>query len=360
MPRFIAHAGAHKTGSTAFQIWVRDNRALLFDHGLLTPGAGASLDGNYRAFFECWASAEKGTPQSRANLRGMIDRSISTAPSHDILISAEYMSTVDALSLVAPFAAEVAARGYERHVVIVVRDQADTFNSANAQLSKMLIRDHSFAEMVEGRMGIGGANWANFAATYAAHGFEVHVLTWDDGFRSTGSTRAILNHPLFARYDLPDPGAPQRHNESIGERGMIVSDLVAAAAKADNGVLPVVLRRRLRTMIAMRLSALGPDRPFNGLTPAIAAQIAAMYEQSNAAFASRYLDRPWREIFPAPTIPDRPSPETLDDLSPPEADRVRSVADTIIARARAANWFVRGPSAGRDHDRQAAASEISD
>ena len=48
MRQFIVHFGAHKTGTTAFQRFLQDNRDILTAAGLCIPRLPEGQDGNYQ------------------------------------------------------------------------------------------------------------------------------------------------------------------------------------------------------------------------------------------------------------------------------------------------------------------------
>jgi len=337
MPRFIVHAGAHKTGTTAYQAWLQAHHAALAQAGYIVPAKLSAPDINHRLLIEALAGVRRANRPEPKDIAEALDRLLRDRPSHDVIISSEYLARAEGRILVPVLARAIARYGYEPHAILLVRDQGPMLCSWFMQERKVMRTTGNFAHFVDDCITQKLCDWSLLADMFEREGFTFHALAYDRDARSAGSVATINALPLFDRGALP-AGRPDAHNESLGVLGGIVTDIVREAAETDGIRLVQAIRLWLQQIISGRALLLD-DRSFNGLTPEIAARIETAYAQSNGTFARRHLDRPWRDIFAAPTVPDRPSPETLADLSPADARRVLRLADRIIARARAANWF---------------------
>ena len=231
----------------------------------------------------------------------------------------------------------IAALGYEPHAILVFRDQASFLNSVHAQQRKVIAPICDFATYVTQRIHFGSGDWAGIADILTQAGFALDCLAYDADFRARGSVATIRAAPVF-RTALPPPGDDDRANESFGEKALIVADRLRRAAERDAVTLRTPQKNRIRAMITAALPEIGADRPFNGLTPDLAATIAAGYAESNARFARDTLGREGA-LFDPVLAPDHPSPETLEDLPGAIARPLRRIARHIARECRRADWF---------------------
>lgn len=340
MRRFIAHIGARKTGTTAFQMWLRGRRAEMIAANYLPPSVGAGARGNHRGLVDMMTGG-KSAGRARQSPRAAFEREAHAHPCHDILISTEILEGGPGLKLAAPLGEAIDRLDARKIAILVVRDPVAYYNSGFAQVRKtMRGKLLDFAAYAEQGMQKGRADWRSKVLIYENAGFEVVVIPYDRAFTELGAPRSILSHSLFG--DLAtrfDWSAPRIHNPSMGAIGLIIMDRVRAAMIAEAPGSGPEAPLALRELVARQAARCFDDRAFNGMTSALQAKLLDHHAGTNSWIADRYFGRRWDEVLPPPPVPAEPSPRALDELSPRLAVEVAREADRIIEIAREKGWL---------------------
>lgn len=330
MRRFIAHLGAAKTGTTAFQMWLKAHRAELLAAGYLTPERTPRL-GNHRNV--AMALAGIGDQPNSAAIAEATLREIAAHPGHDVLVSAEALASVDYMRTLAPALTDRLG-DFEKVAILSVRDQIAHYNSGFAQRRKAMRRnDRDFDAYLRESLANGRGDWRGIVEFYEALGWRMIVLPYNAEAKARGITRTILSLPEFGdlagRVPLDEP---VERNASMGAIGLIVMDLIQDAidpAGERDTIAPAELRERVAAVAARRFD----DRPFNGFTAETRDAVIARFAEGNRWIAERFLGAPWDVACP-PSPPAARSPRQLGDLPPDVADRVRRTAERMTGEAR--------------------------
>lgn len=331
MRRFIVHIGAHKTGTTAFQMWLKANRSSLLPHGILVPEKSPQL-GNHRGMLTALAD-QISTQQRVVQMKSAILREFAAYPDSDILASAEALCGAETRTILPQLSAAIDDIADEKVAILVVRDQVAHFNSGFAQRRKaMRNNERDFGVFVRESMASGRGDWRAIVQDYEAHGFRMFVLPYNAEFKALGVARSILSLPIFD--DLADNisfGDIEVNNPSMGAVGLMIMDIVRSAIDPEGTIdtrAPSELRERVAAIANERLK----DAAFNGFSDTAREALIKHFAEGNDWIAERFLRGPWNDICPpAPTAPV--SPQRLTDLRPRQAAAVERIAARMIAYA---------------------------
>ena len=92
MPTVFLHAGMHKTGTSAFQQFMQDQRHWLLEHGYYVPETGRTKGGAHHLLVRAIAGLPG--PPAFADLPSALTKEISEAGQPDLIISSEAMSHI--------------------------------------------------------------------------------------------------------------------------------------------------------------------------------------------------------------------------------------------------------------------------
>jgi hypothetical protein len=333
MPRFILHVGAHKTGTTAFQLWAWSHREQLEDAGYLYPRHGASPAGNHARLSAALAGLDEVDPDTAARMVEGLTEDMAAAPELDVLVSAEGMSRFKYLRHLPTLRAHIRRHGYGALVLMAVREQVAWRNSCYAQMRETLVPLPPFAEfMPDARSG----NWEWMEDRYRKAGFAFRALAFDAAFRRAGAAAAMVQAPGLRRLrGLPGlrPQDRRESNPTLNAHQLLACEVVRETLAGPGAAVPPVVRRRIQPLLLRTIRDL-PGPRFNGFTPEAAAAMTAQMAESNDRFALKHFERPWAELFPAPEPADV-TPSRVEELDAPTRAMVEDAAARTLAEARA-------------------------
>jgi len=329
--RIVVHVGAPKTGSSAFQEWAVRNREALLGAGFLYPASGATEGGNHAPL--AWALGGMiEDPARAAHLVRSLERELTAHPDHDVILSAETMTSLRYLPNVTRLYRALAEHGEQVTVVQVVRDQVPWRNSCYAQAREMLTPLPPFREYVAiGKHGPRGGNWEFLEDRYRRAGFSYEALAFDGELRRKGIVAAMAELPSLAGIAPLTADSKHEANPSVNDTALLVAERVRAAIAGPGATVAAGMRPQLMPLIQRHTRRL-PGASFNGFDEPLADVIRTAYRTTNQAFARRHFARDWDDLFP-------PAPIThisVDDVTAlPEREQrvVRDAAGRIIVDA---------------------------
>ena len=134
MPTVYLHAGMHKTGSSAFQHFMQDQRNWLLERGYLVPKTGCAKGGAHHSLARVIAGLPG--PPAFADLPNALTKEISEAGQPDLIISAESMSTMmRAPELLGRFLDFFGALGYSVAVILYIPEEPAAFNNIYSHIN---------------------------------------------------------------------------------------------------------------------------------------------------------------------------------------------------------------------------------
>ena len=298
--RWIIHIGAPKTGSTAIQRCLSDNRAALLERGVLYPDVSLRgwghhdlaflLDGGYPA----WATPQ---PRPLAALRADLQAAVAQHAAPCIVLSSEnFFIYPRPAELRALLRAAGLQQGDRLSIVCYLRRQDE------AQMSwyNQTVKAQGYAGSFESSLRLHHGLW-----DYAAR-----LRPWLDEFGNDGlqirlyepAGQADVCGDFLGLLGVASAGL-QRPADRVNER--INRDILELQRVVNRLPMKVTSKRRHhKQLIALTAAAAAQgifdDRPF--LTPPAARQLMQSYEPSNAWVARTFFGR-----------------ETLFEASPPDA-----------------------------------------
>jgi hypothetical protein len=351
---FVVHTGARKTGTTALQAWLQRERDALKAQGVLVPGFGVGGFGNHGMLIRALVSAPDCPAAEAAALRESLRREATAHPRHLIVVSSEYVETPACSTRLARLAEAIRELGREPVAVFGCRDQAAWLNSLHAQRRKTFLPTLPFDRFVDAALAHGRGDWRAWSEELEAAGFAVAPFAYTDAARREGVVTTMTRLlPLAAAAPLAARAPRHEVNSSLGSLGLILADVVRERVEASHGRAVGDQGGPLRRLVTQQARAFA-ETPFNGLDAKLAGEVRARFADSNRAFAARYLERPWDELFPAPREWPAVSPQKLEDLDPTRRQAVLRAADEVLRRADARGLWSRvvsGPARARSSRR---------
>lgn len=271
------HMGAHKTGSTAVQGWLKSNADALQGAGLSLPLHLAGEKFNFPSLAVALCNTPKDRlPPHKATLQNFTDW-LNGLSDGDVIVSAERFSTSAARSPMGPCERYFAHRGFRTEAVFFIRNRLDWLNSSIAQRAKRLNSSAILSRPVVPDI-VQRMNWQRSLARIEKTGITVRAAVYPprDGTplpeqfcKLTGIDQRL---PTDISFETPSK------NASLGEIGVLLGISV-------RDLLPDRATRHQRLAISGALIQAMTDLPdarFNGLNER---QIAALEENFAATDA---------------------------------------------------------------------------
>ncbi len=332
---FVVHTGAHKTGTTAVQGWLQHEREGLKACGILVPATGVGGVGNHAPLIRALAEAPDFPAAEAARLREALRQEAAAHPQHTVVISAEHAETPRFRPLLPRLALAIRELGREPIAVFGCREQGALLNSRHAQRRKAFLPVRPFERFVAAALARHSGDWQGWAARLQAAGFAVAAFAYTEAVKKAGVVSAFARVPSLAAAAALAARAPRDEvNPSLGSQGLVLADEVRARVAARRHPVGAGHRGPLRRLVT-RQAAAWQDTPFNGFGAEQAQAVRSHFAEGNRAFAERYLDRPWDELFPEPQVWPAVSPSTLEDLDPARREAVLRAADEVLRHADA-------------------------
>jgi hypothetical protein len=322
------HVGPHKTGTSAIQWFLKENRLELLKHGYFVPESG-TLHGAHHPL------ARKLCGQELANHKqsGATDfvRQLNQMASQAVVISSE---TLDGLLRNADYARTffswLRQLELEPKLIVFPRNQPQWINSRYAEAARGFSLSEPFESYARGvaqRRDLKYSFLVELAETYNAT-LIARPFT----------TETIANGivPIFLQAIGADPSqfrdTEVRRNQTVGPFTVSVARLVSRSVLGTARQFKYRQATRCKITLAAYLEKNRlRDFGYCGLSTAMARQIEATCWSDNDAFARRVWDRPWNEIFGNDTGQEF-TPNDFDMCEPDQATQQllsRTVSELI-------------------------------
>lgn len=341
MRQFIVHFGAHKTGTTAFQRFLQDNRDILTAAGLCIPRLPEGQDGNYQGLARVMAGEYNQYPNRVRRFMRSLDPIVRPSFKDDVLISSEHLSSGKFRPYLSTFANSIDALGFKKIAILVIRDQISWFNSRISQKRKMLLETPlPFQEHVTEMISEGEGDWDDLCRKLQTLGFKVVVIANNERFNKKGVVRSLFETPPIKAYASKIKLAePMIYNTSFGAKQQILADLIRDYISITLN-LPThkVDRHALRNIMVDCFAEQMTDSPYNGFTPAFRKHVLAHFKASNARLAKTYFPEVGADMFPQKHMPEI-SPQLISDLPSAQQVLLRNIAEKVINHANRQGLF---------------------
>lgn len=308
MKKLILHVGYPKAGSTSLQRFMFDNRVALAERGILypvSPNMKAINQRNIGHQLELRDRDKHLFEPAGFSFNGL--RELAASPSADtIIVSAEVLlNAADCPHKLTPLARLIEETGLSPQIVAFVRPQHLWLNSYFAQRTKRLNNKQRFSNFFDCNL-----NFArnHFAATLqcwtAIAGAELTVLPFTAKmlqpnietvfFKATGLDRR-LDGVLGGQ-------SPNAKNVSPGPKTIEACRRTASRLMGRYDVERDGLAFQTMSALSREIILAGEDlgwnnERFNGLSNEMCMRVRTAYAGENEAFARRYWDASWDDIF---------------------------------------------------------------
>ena len=325
MRRIFLHAGEPKTGTSAIQLLLRDNREALRDLGYLVPSAGASRSGNYEGLIS--AILGQPVPPRFAGCLEALHAEIGVHPATTVIVSAEcldYAFRIDEKrERILSFFRDL---GLATTVVMFVRADAEILSSAYAEQVKSFLSACTLGEFV-----VGHRRYIHLLKLAGLPGIETIFRPYNMELRHAGAAREFLRV-----IGVPDPalgclGAEPRVNESLGPIAVAAALEIRKRIEATGRQPTDQQRQALKAELLRLIAQEEAEPPFYGVDANLFQVIEDRAAKNREQFARIAWGKSWHEVFAS----DRAEPKQCNAFDQTTA---RPEAQKRYERITAALW----------------------
>ncbi|MBA3519472.1 MAG: hypothetical protein H0T75_17960 [Rhizobiales bacterium] len=296
MRKFIIHAGLHKTGTTAIQMFCIENREALLDLGYLYPKSGTNKGGNHGGLIKSIVDETRRERFDDAKADFLAE--IKSHPDATVVISAEYLE------------AYLARRARRRQIlnfflkltnqiqiVVYIRPAPAQLNSSFVQVVKAFRSHLSFQDFVEARADHIGGKYLQLMQVADPPQVEATFLPYNDEVRRCGIVSHFLKTIGLSSGQIATLPPERRVNESIGPIAVAVANELLSQHVASGSPPSDRQRAELRKTLAALIAKEAPEPPFQGMHAEFIQKIAASSSRDQEKFARSIWGRKWSEVF---------------------------------------------------------------
>jgi hypothetical protein len=321
MAKLFLHAGGYKTGSTAIQAYLMENRAVLAERGLVTPLAGADKGGRHLPLVRTIVGEEVSAKVARTP--DLLIDELAATPGHDVVISCETLEAQ--LPAALPFFRSL---GRDLQVVLYVRNQPQKLNSGYVQEARMLRARHSFLDSVTRALIDTRLRYSAWLVRTDLTADEITFRPYSGAVREDviGDFLTTLGVP---RADLPPP-ASTRENVSMSAVGVAALRMLSRWSFDEALLVKAKARNQIVEIIEQEDAALGLPT-FQGFDAALFEHITRNFHGDNQWFAQEVWGTSWADQFGDDLAPlDQPNEINVDG----EETTLLGEARRVFAKAR--------------------------
>ncbi len=299
MPDCFLHIGAHKSGSTTIQAFLRRNRRKLRSLGYHVPQAGVQGAGaaHHHLAYEFAGSAN--FDRAHGGWADLIEEVKSLAGEHLILSSEAFERPMAKPHRADDLRRRLADVGYGLKVILYLREQDAYMNSAFATQVRHMRRELAFERFIDDALeDVRFDYWGSHAALLEETAIETNMRPFSRSVLAGGLCRDFLSALGL------DAGAAARFEEERPRNASPGPKTVAALLRIRQLAGPAIdaLPRHERSMLARDVGRAG-DRlgwngeAFYGLDPDTRRRIRERFAASNDRIAQAAWGRPWGDVF---------------------------------------------------------------
>ena len=293
------HVGPHKTGTSAIQWFLQENRAELLKHGYFVPESETKR-GAHHALAEKLAGMEIG--EHREPLVAKSIRALGETPAETIVISSEALEGIlESRKHAQVFFSRIAELNLEPKLVLFPRNQPQWINSSYSFSVKSFRRSDPFQSSARAFPQSPGARFSRWIELADAYALELIARPFTKQILARGVVPQFLQ-TIGINSSSQFRGGEIRRNEAVGPFTVSVARDVLRSIGDNASRLTWLQAERCRTGLAAYLGEKGlADAGYCGLTTALARHIEQELRLDNDYFAQRAWGGAWAEIFAADT-----------------------------------------------------------
>jgi hypothetical protein len=291
MRRIFLHAGQPKTGTSAIQVMLHENRQALEDLGYLVPKAGADRTGNYAGLID--AILGEPVPPAYAHCVEAFQQEVNAHPADTVIVSAEsldYRFRNDVKrERILSFLRDL---GLVTTLVIFIRPDAEAFSSAYAEQVKSFLFDCTLREFV-----LRQRRYVHLLKLAQLPGIQTIFRPYNAEIRRAGAAREFLRVIGLPEDALESLGPERRVNPSVGPIAVAVAREIRRRLQ-QTGCQPtdkqrLALKAELLTMIEQE----EPEPAFYGVDADLFREIDHREAEDREKFAQAAWGKSWQAVF---------------------------------------------------------------
>ena len=331
-PQIVLHVGAHKSGTTAFQAWMKANSAALADARISVPVWLLDRDGNAANLAKALAASNLYQAQEDFQRLSDFSQFAREARGRTIFFSAEAFETSVSEGGIATVADRFQALGLrKRAAVLIIRNQIDALNSEYGQRRKRMMTAKPSDEALEAVFSRGRKNWWLQRQSLQDSGFDARLGVYRGRDPDMPIARQVML--LAGLADRLGDGMnfeAETANESIGELGCVAAQHLSAMLDKRGRAIGIPERRWVSNLL-IEVCAEFRDHPYNGFTAESRARIMAHFKDSNLCLAPhlRDGDEELQRLMTTRSDDREKSPETWKDLTAPQFQTVVAMLEVV-------------------------------
>jgi hypothetical protein len=303
MKRIFLHAGQPKTGTTAIQYFLGQNREELTRLGYLFPREGLSHIHNHGPLVSD-IRGEPASPQHRGSARRLA-RTLQENPLPNAVISAERLfpdfgeclATGSRNTVVEYFS----QTGIPTRIVSYLRADPARLNSVYIQKIKSFRVDVSIPDFVADQLGRIEVPYMKFLEMAVPSKVDLAFRPFDRSVQQRGVVRDFLLAVGLSEQQAAMVGQEQRLNDSLGPVALEAARATLARIKR-NGLDPTLRQRRaLRDALFRLVEQDRPEPTFYGMDESLSELVDRTLGEDREAFSRAVWGKSWGEVF-APQV----------------------------------------------------------
>jgi hypothetical protein len=325
MRRIFLHAGEPKTGTSAIQLLLHENREAFEHFRYLLPKAGASRSGNYANLFE--AILGRPVPPRYAGCVERFRQEVNTRAADSVIVSAEsldsHFRSDENRERILTFFRDL---GLATTVIIFIRRDAEALSSAYVEQVKSFLYDVTLRDFVLRRR-----RYVHLVKLAQLPQIQTIFRPYNAEVRRAGAAGEFLRVIGLPEDAVRYLGPERRVNESVGPIAVAAAREIRRRIE-QTGRQPTDRQRKALKMELFRLiEQEPPEPPFYGVDADLLEEIERRVAEDREKFAQAAWDKSWETVFGS----DEPAPNQCNAF-----DAATAAPETVqrYQRMTAALW----------------------
>jgi hypothetical protein len=337
------HIGPHKTGTSAIQWFLKENRAALLQRGYFVPESGTARGAHHTLARDLCGQA---LPDRKKFAGAKFAHHVANTPADAVIISSEALAgLLQEPEHAQRFFARMAELDLQPKLLVFPRNQPQWINSRYADGVRSCTLPESFESFAQDHSTRLSSLYGSFFVLADAYNAQLIACPF------TAETLANNVLPAFLRAIGIDPeqfpNLSVRRNESAGPFTVAALRGVSRALAGVGRELKWRQATKCKAKLADYLEKRGlADSGYCGLTNPLARQLEELSRADNDAFAQRAWGASWQDVF-ADDLGCEFQPNDFD-VSPPDERRQQLLAKTITELMAVVEEILRDPTLAVD------------
>jgi hypothetical protein len=291
MRRIFLHAGEPKTGTSAIQLLLHENREAFEHFGYLLPNAGMSRCGNYGNLIE--ATLGQPVPRRYAHCVEAFRQEVNTHPANTVIVSAESLDyrfrSDEQRERILSFLRDL---GLATTVVMFIRRDAEALNSAYAEQVKSFCHDVTLRDFVLGRR-----RYVHLLKLAQLPEIQTIFRPYNAKVRRAGAAREFLRVIGLPEDALECLGPERRVNESVGPIAVAAAREIRRRIQQTGRQPTDRQRKALKAELFRLVEQDAPEPPFYGVDADLLQEIDRRVAEDREKFAQAAWGKSWQAVF---------------------------------------------------------------